>query len=54
VNETGPGDYELPEMTGSKSVLADKKSGPSFSFGARLKKTQFISKEYLRVSLKVL
>lgn len=49
MNETGPGDYDLPEMTGNKSVIGDKKSGPSFSFGARTRKMQFISKEYLRV-----
>ena len=49
MNETGPGDYELPSMTGSKSILAEKKNGPSFSFGVRTKKMQFISKEYLRV-----
>ena len=50
MNETGPGDYNVPEFTGTKSVLAEKKTGPSFTFGSRTKKIQFISKEYLRVS----
>ncbi len=49
MNETGPGDYNVPQFTGNKSVLAEKKTGPSFSFGTRAKKVQFISKEYLRV-----
>ncbi len=49
MNETGPGDYNMPQFTGNKSVLAEKKTGPSFSFGTRAKKVQFISKEYLRV-----
>jgi len=49
MNETGPGDYNVPEFTGTKSVLAEKKNGPSFTFGVRTKKIQFISKEYLRV-----
>ena len=50
MNETGPGDYDVPEFTGTKSVLADKRSSPSFSFGVRTNKIQFISKEYLTVS----
>jgi hypothetical protein len=50
MNETGPGDYNVPEFTGTKSVLAEKKTGPSFTFGSRTKKVQFISNEYLRVS----
>jgi hypothetical protein len=52
MNETGPGDYNVPQFTGNKSVLAEKKTGPSFTFGKRAKKIQFISKEYLRVRLK--
>jgi len=49
MNETGPGDYNIPHFTGNKSVLAEKKTGPSFTFGKKANKIQFISKEYLRV-----
>jgi len=49
MNETGPGDYNIPQFTGNKSVLAEKKTGPSFTFGTKANKIQFISKEYLRV-----
>ena len=37
MNETGPGDYDVPQFTGNKSVLAEKKTGPSFTFGKRSK-----------------
>ena len=50
MNETGPGDYDVPEITGKQSILAENKNGPRFSFGMRSKKMQFISKEYLKVS----
>jgi len=33
MNETGPGDYDTPEYTGLKTIIADKKNGPCFSFG---------------------
>ena len=50
MNETGPGDYDLPEMIGKQQSLTEKKNGPKFTFGSRTKKMQFISKEYLKVS----
>ncbi len=52
INETGPGQYEIPEIIGHKTVIADKRNGPSFTFGHRTKKMQFISKEYLKVRIR--
>jgi len=46
LNETGPGDYELPALTGP--AVPDKRSGPAFSFGVK-RTAHFISKEYLKV-----
>lgn len=34
-NSTGPGDYDLPELTGQKSYISKQKNAPSFTFGDR-------------------
>ena len=50
INQAGPGQYDIPEIIGHRTVLADKRNGPCFSFGHRTKKMPFISEEYLKVS----
>ncbi|CDW85551.1 UNKNOWN [Stylonychia lemnae] len=47
-NVTGPGDYNIPSLTGYQSIVAGRRNGPKFSFGSRPEKIQFFSKEYLR------
>ena len=34
-NVTGPGDYDIPSYTGFNSHIAERRNGPSFSFGHR-------------------
>ena len=35
INETGPGDYDIPNITGFTTIISDKKNGPCFSFGGK-------------------
>lgn len=45
-NPAGPGDYDIPYLTGYKHFVGEKTNAPQFSFG--LKNDQkFISKQYL-------
>eukprot|EP00347_Sterkiella_histriomuscorum_P008027 403346650 len=47
MNVTGPGDYEIKGFTGRQTLISNKRNEPSFSFGSKPKKMQFISKELL-------
>ena len=39
LNGTGPADYQLPSLTGTKNVLSGKLNAPKFSLGAMVKKS---------------
>ncbi|CAI2371183.1 unnamed protein product [Moneuplotes crassus] len=51
LNETGPGDYEAAELTGSNLSNSNLRNSPKFSFGTKLEKTGIITKKHIQESL---
>jgi hypothetical protein len=51
-NSSGPGDYELPPLTGINQLDSSKINSPSYSFGTKVIKS-IISKYHTQVTLLV-
>lgn len=48
-NDTGPGDYEVSNLTGHHTQDGSKINAPKFSFASKSKQAPFISKDYMQV-----